>query len=157
MKYVVAIALLLLVTVPASGHPPSPVPPFDYTGNYLPSALPRSLRNVEALAILSSRAGTSPTVEVLLLARDRARRGVHKSVQAKIRDLRVHFETDAVGGESYSFDGRFVMTKHEREQGHFDESGGPGSVPCLTGSLTRYQGGKRMATAKVSFMFTNGG
>jgi len=157
MKYVVAIALLLLITVPASGRPPSRVPPFDYTGNFLPSVLPRSLRNVEALAITGSRAGASPTVEFLLLARDRARRGVHKSVQAQVTDLRVHFETDAVGGERYSFDGQFVITKHEREQGHFDESGGAGSAPCLTGSLTRYQGRKRIATAKVSFIFTNGG
>ena len=60
------------------------------------------------------------------------------------------FTTVTVGGVSYSFAGKFLKGGNLAETWMGDED------PVLEGTLTKYRGGKKLAEAKLKFMYFGG-
>jgi hypothetical protein len=67
-----------------------------------------------------------------------------------VKQERFTFTTTVIGGVSYSFVGKFLRG------GVFQSTQLDDETPVLEGVLTRYKAGRKVATAKLSFVYFGG-
>jgi hypothetical protein len=144
LKTVTVASLLLAVALPVLGQTKGK--PFNPDGSFwLIGEPPEGFTNFGSINLNGRRLRRIPSQGLQL---NNGKTFYFKSLIVK-RD-NFSFTTVTLGGVYYTFAGKFLRGGVFAEQDLYDEQ------PVLEGTLTKYQGGKKFAEAKLKFSYFGG-
>ncbi len=137
--------LILMACIPAFSQRPKPER-FDPDGSFwLQGAPPNDFSDFGGINLNAKRSRHLPQPG---LETNNGKRYRFKTLSVK--QERFTFTTMAVAGVSYSFSGRFLKGG-VYSSGILDDE-----TPVLEGTLTKFRGGKKVADAKLKFVYFGG-